>query len=108
MKNLFIILMFLGIVTMAHAQRNEENKNTSMNPATATLDGNKEAVPLSKLPKDAVNYIKENYPVTKIREISKIKNSGNNVMYEVKVNIEGKIAVVQFDKKGELINELTK
>jgi hypothetical protein len=112
MKNLFVIAMLLGVAATGSAQQNKGNDDVSMNSPNATaysesaLQVNRESIPLNKLPKDAVKYIKENYPMRQIRQIHKVRNNGNGVKYEVKVNIEGKISIVQFDKKGELVDEL--
>ncbi len=76
------------------------------NNSTSTIV-DKQRITMSQLPKFTQKFIKENYPVRKVRSIYKVKESGN-VTYEVEINLEGMISVVKFDKEGELIDESVK
>lgn len=59
---------------------------------------------LKDLPKAAMQYIKENYPVTRVKYVTKTRNNNGETIYEVGVKMENKLYVVQFDSKGEYID----
>lgn len=101
MKKLLAIAMLVSLGTI---QANNIRPVSASVVTTAIDDDTKIPVKLNALPKDAIQYMKENYPVKQIQEVSKV-SADSNVKYEVEVKIEGKTQLVQFDKKGELVNE---
>lgn len=104
MKKLLAIAMLFSMGTI-HAD------NVRLLPAsviTTVAEDTRTPIKLKSLPKDAFQFIKENYPLRQIQEVSKLKSDDSAVKYEVAIQMEGKTQIVQFDKKGELVNELQK
>lgn len=58
------------------------------------------AIPISKLPVAALNYLKKNYPKNAIREASVVVDYKNKTTYEVGVEKDSNFYDVVFDKNG--------
>lgn len=102
MKRLIITVVVAGMTVMSPVFASNDT------PESNTLVQNKmslnERIRMSQLPKDAQNYLKENYPIRSIQSITRSKGSDGKAMYEVAVRIEGNTTVLKFDSKGEFID----
>ena len=58
------------------------------------------AIPVSKLPVAALNYLKKNYPKNAIREASVVVDYKNKTTYEVGIEKDSNFYDVVFDKDG--------
>ena len=58
------------------------------------------AIPVSKLPVAALNYLKKNYPENAIREASVVVDYKNKTTYEVGIEKDSNFYDVVFDKNG--------
>jgi len=57
----------------------------------------------AELPTDALQYVKKNYPATKITEAAKITDDKNVITYEAEIGKNGKTYDVLFDASGKFI-----
>ena len=56
-----------------------------------------------ELPNEAIQYVKKNYPKSKITEAAKITNDKNLVTYEAEIKKDGKTYEVLFNDNGKFI-----
>jgi hypothetical protein len=106
MKNLIAaIAMITGITCYGNSGNIRTAGDFSPANTVTTSSVKAEPIKMANLPKDARQYIKENFPAKGITYASKTKNSAGDVIYEVGITMEGKLSILQFDKKGELLNE---
>lgn len=56
-----------------------------------------------ELPNEALQYVKKNYPKSKIKEAAKITNDKNLVTYEAEIKKDGKTYEVLFNDNGKFI-----
>ncbi|AWI25342.1 hypothetical protein [Flavobacterium pallidum] len=104
MKNLVATMMMIAGVAFygntAHAGTGDSS------PLSPELKSAKmEPIKMANLPKDARQYIKENFPSKGVTYVSKHKAASGETVYEVGVAMEGKLSILEFDAKGELLNE---
>ena len=57
----------------------------------------------SELPANVMQYVKTNYPATKITETAKITDDKNVVTYEAEIKKNGKSHDLLFDASGKFI-----
>ncbi|WP_395051651.1 PepSY domain-containing protein [Flavobacterium sp.] len=57
----------------------------------------------AELPANALQYVKNNHPATKITEAAKITDDKNVVTYEAEIGKDGKTYDVLFDASGKFI-----
>ena len=112
MKKLIIIsLLWVFAIPVRAGHANyataAENTGTLYSPTAGLLFTTADPIKFSALPKAAQQFIRENYPIRQVKQVSKFKNDKNETVYEVRVRVEDKIAVVQFDTQGELLSETT-
>ena len=61
------------------------------------------AIKTTELPVDALQYVKKNYPTSKITEVAKITDDKNAITYEAEIGKNGKTYDVLFDASGKFI-----
>ena len=61
------------------------------------------AITENEVPKAAVEYVKKQYPKSKIKECAKITDAKNAVSYEIEIKMDKKESDVLFDSKGNFI-----
>ncbi|WP_291082591.1 hypothetical protein [Flavobacterium sp. BFFFF1] len=79
----------------------------SKQPASLKTAEVKAPVRMSNLPKEARQFIKENYPAKAVTYVSKMKDKKGGTVYEVGLKVDDELYIIQFDAQGELISETT-
>ncbi|AWA29484.1 hypothetical protein HYN48_04930 [Flavobacterium magnum] len=105
MKNLVIALaMMTGLTFYGNALDNRPVKNSVKSEKSArTLK--KQQVSKANLPKDARQYIKENFPANGFVYAVKQGTNSEGTIYEVGIAMEDKLSILEFDAKGETLSE---
>lgn len=107
MKNLIVAIAVIFSLTVMAGTENKVKPGKGIPVSEKSALGTykyKEALKMSNLPKDVRQFLKENYPLRQVKEVSKVRGDGD-AAYEVGILLDGKMSVIQFDKKGEFIIE---
>lgn len=85
----------------ARFNKDKNTKVVAIYDNLGVLKALEQQIPLSKLPLDAQNYLKKNYPPKSIREIAVVVDDNKKTTYEVGITKDFKFYDVVFDKDGD-------
>lgn len=92
---------------VAEFKGTDKTKEYAIYNSDGTFKAYKKSIPISKLPLNAQNYIKKNYPskgkVKSTGEILAMIDDKNNETYIVEVKKDKKLYNIVFDKEGEFL-----
>lgn len=101
MKNLIIaIAMMTGVAFYGNSGDIKVSDDASASKTTK-----KHQVGKSSLPKDARQYMKENFPANGFTYAMRINNGSGEAIYEVGIAMDGKLSILEFDERGETLSE---